>query len=399
MDRISPAEAELRLRDFGYPDEVVTVLLRVRNALERPGLVSLLLVGSGGRGELRYAVGEGGFRIDSDLELFALVARGFPRDESLAQVKEVETEIARTSPGFHIDIAFLDAGVRRLPRNLDLVEARKESVLLTGRDFRDSLPEEPDPRQVVEGTLWQLWELVQVMDLHALPGGLQARQVKSALGRCSLHLLTLILVLEKVNLPRLSDKVRFFGDNYGALRASAFFEPGYRTFFSDALAERLGGEMSRSPVEVYRRLLQGYERGVAFSCEVLRIPMADPFPPPGILPPVRLRRALYEAWVAARHGRAWGISRSLAWSLRRGRGAVKAGYLSALNRLVLAEAVGDAATAACSRESLRLLAGEIWPAADPAALTCADDFKSIFLNYLTGAFPWYARRYNQTPSV
>jgi len=382
------------LLGFGYPSPIIELVEDVRNALDLNGLVSLLLVGSGGRGELRYTTTVAGVQLLSDLEFFAFVRPGFPATNCLWRVHETVAQWRKANPTFHIDISFLDARKRRFPNNLDLVEARSESILVAGKDYRERLPREPNAKQVIAGTFAQLWELLHRIDANQPSASLGEFETRYALARTSLHLLTLTLVLEGVNLPKIKDKVRYFVENYRDLRASKYFGAEYVVYFQAGLAEVTTGEVERSPVDVYRALLDGFDRVVAYSCETLGLGLVASYEPlpKGLLQRTPFRRMLYEAWVAAERTRQWGAVRAVAWALRPWRQIRNCEYLLALNRLVLAEAAGDIQSADRWRARVHTLVHYVWPA--PVEINLhGEDYKQIYYRYLISAYPWYARRY------
>lgn len=381
---------------LNYPAPILQLLEDIVTALKHDGLVSLLLVGSGGRGELRYNLEEGRLRVFSDLEFYALVNQGFPTDGCLQRIKRIESAVRENSPYFHIDIVFLESTRKKFPNNLDLVEAKRESVLMTGRDFRQNLPSKPDVRQVVEGSFSQLWELLYHIDFYEFPASLDRFEVRYALARTSLHLLTLVLVLEGVIRPKLRDKVLYFSENHATLRAARFLDAEYVDFFGAALSECQMGKMTRSPIAVYRTLLKGFEKAMTFACEICGERSSSEMCPSGLFLSPRIRRVAYEAWVAATKSVEWGPMKALTWAFRPKRAARKAEYLMSLHWLVLAQATNDYASAVRMMKRLSQLAGQILPNTEPKEQWTLLDFKTLYYRYLVQAYPWYARRYNQT---
>jgi len=145
---------------FGYPDELRTVLERIRGlALEcYPNLRSLLLSGSITTGDFVFTRGPEGLRLLSDIDAFLFVdGRAAPSEAFRSGLAALEHEHA--SRLFHVDVSVAAAKrLRAIPRTYQMVETGMAGLVLAGEDVRPGFPRSFDPRGAIGVLLFNLWK-------------------------------------------------------------------------------------------------------------------------------------------------------------------------------------------------------------------------------------------------
>jgi predicted nucleotidyltransferase len=252
-------------RTHGYPDAVRSLLRDVTAALAIDGVRSVVLSGSGARGELIYAEAPHGVRWFSDLDV-TVVADSLPGAERAQIEKQVavleERQLAIGARTFHIDVDFASSDSWRQPRqNFQAWETRDSGWVLYGEELRDQLEVEVDSRTCVQSSLNRLWHLLLYLPENVLrgrPSDLDREVMHYILNRATLDF-PLWLLLERGELVAGFAGRQQFLEQHGSDLATSDFEiDEFVSFTREAQQGRATPGTERSLEEHYAAVLRWY---------------------------------------------------------------------------------------------------------------------------------------------
>lgn len=305
---LSPVDA--LCQKHGYPDAVRSLLHDVTTAVLVPGIRSVVLSGSGSRGELVYSESPSGMRWFSDLEL-TVVADSLPAqevariEERIAKLEQRQLSIgART---FHIDLDFASYETWQRPRqNFQAWETRQTGWILFGEDVRDLIRVEVDSRSCIQSSLNRLWHLLLYLPegvLRGRPSEADREVFHYVLNRATLDFPLWLLLEEGKLVAGFANRLRFLEEHCNELSTSDFEIRELIDLVREAAHERGTLGEKRSLANHYDLVLRWYVLMLRRSLgraeiEKSNLPQALSQEHARIYPAIGLRRSVWELRLA-----------------------------------------------------------------------------------------------------
>ncbi len=254
-------------RQYGYPDEVRSLLRDVTTAAAVPGARSIVLSGSGSRGELIFSRSPKGVRWFSDLE-FTVIADDLPGTEVAAieaRLAEIEgRQLAIGAPTFHVDVDFASLETWQQPRsNFQAWETRQTGWVLFGEDVRDRIQVEVDPRTCVQASLNRLWQLLLYLPegvLRGRPSEDDREVFHYSLDRATLDFPLWLLIETGQLVCGFEGRLRYLEANADALSTPDFDVHALASVVHAASERRIAPAAQQGLAEHYETVLDWYVR-------------------------------------------------------------------------------------------------------------------------------------------
>ena len=264
--RISPKWTPY-VEPTAIPDAVRSLLRDVTAAVSVAGVRSVVLSGSGSRGELIYSDSPSGVRWFSDLEL-TIVAGSLSTAESTRIEKRIsdleQRQLAIGARTFHIDVDFVSIESWRQPRrNFQAWETLHTGWILFGEDVRDQIQVEVDARTCVQSSLNRLWHLLLYLPegvLRGRPSDLDREIFHYILHRATLDFPLWLLLEEGKLIAGFAGRQSYLEEHRGALSDSGFDVGELLDLVREAASGRAAPETARGLLDHYDVVLQWYVR-------------------------------------------------------------------------------------------------------------------------------------------
>lgn len=304
------AKVDALCQTHGYPDAARSLLRDVTAAVSVAGVRSVVLSGSGSRGELIYCESAAGLRWFSDLDL-TVVADALPAEqvagilERIAELEQRQLEIgART---FHIDVDFTSSDAWQRPRrDFQAWETREQGWILFGEDLRAQIQVEVDSRSCVQSSLNRLWQLLLYLPegvLRGRPSGHEREVFHYSLDRAALDFPLWLLLEEGELIAGFAGRLQFFEQHCKEFANSVFEIDDLLDLVREATQGRAAPRAERNLADHYQQVLQWYvpmlRRSLGRSeIEEDNLPQTLSQEHARIYPPIGLRRNLWELKLA-----------------------------------------------------------------------------------------------------
>ena len=304
------AKVDALCQAHGYPDQARSLLRDVTAELSVSGVRSVVLSGSGSRGELIYAESSSGLRWFSDLDL-TVVADSLPAEQVASIEKRIaeleQRQLAIGAPTFHIDVDFTSSDAWQRPRrDFQAWETREQGWILFGEDMRGLIQVDVDSRTCVQSSLNRLWQLLLYLPEGVLRGQptTQDREVfHYILDRAALDFPLWLLLEQGKLVAGFAGRLQFI-EQHGSDLANPVFEIGdLLDLVRNAIQGRAAPGTERNLSHHYDEVLQWYvpmlQRSLARSeIQHDNLPETLAQEHAKIYPAIGLRRNLWELKLA-----------------------------------------------------------------------------------------------------
>jgi len=366
------AEVERLCERHGYPAGIRTLLEKITRAVSIPGTRSVVLSGSGSRGEFVYSEQSSGVRMFSDIELCVvaepLVSQEVARAEK--RIRELEQEQLRVGDRtFHIDVSFTTPRTwRGHQRNFQSWETKQTGWVLWGEDVRDQIRADVDPRTAVQSSLNRLWHLLLYLPEGLLRGNASKtdQQVFAyVLDRAVLDFPLWLLVRKGILVSGFAGRLRYLKENSDRLDFRGVPLGDLIELIEPITRDRAAHRSESSIGEQYDRVLDWYPVMLGWSLETGTI---EAFDLPRVLhshrkeiyPALDWRRILWELGMATRLARTTSPRAAWAW-LRDTKQVRITSFLWSMHRAASSAIAGNVDEAEDRLEQARVCMSELWP--------------------------------------
>lgn len=366
-------EIDRLCQTYGYPADIQSLLKQVAASVLIRGTRSIVLSGSGSRGELTYSPAPSGVRLFSDLEL-AVVADPVIPDQvahARSRIGELEKRQWRADVRtFHIDIVFSTLQAwKRKQDSFQAWETRERGWILFGEDIRRLIDVEINPRTSIQSSLNRLWHLLLYFPERLITGNpteWDLQVFNYVLHRAALDFPLWLLVPEGILVAGFAGRYEYLEQNRDHFIQKEFPIDALIELVSSATQARKNLELNQEIVGHYDSLLQWYLRMLRWSLrrgnvEAAALPAILQQHGREIYPSRNWRRYLWESKMAVEIAKVVSLKRALAW-LRQTKQVQMTTFLWHMNQAASQFMLGDteAADRSLRRASSTMVA--LWPA-------------------------------------
>ena len=229
---------------------------------------SILLVGSMARNEITILSESEPFDLWSDIDLFMSTdfSKGIDQGRLRTAYRDLYLELGMANPFFHIDFSVVRSSrLGSLPHRISTFEAKKNGQTLWGRDINSDLPDVTlnnlDFGNTNHLILIRLTEMLFFTPTRIVSGRYNTYEEKVfsyVQARNALDILTILLPHEGILLPSYVARNHFLQENFSTMQSRRHMGPDFRSFQEESLHSKLTLEFKSSPLELYKRTLEGY---------------------------------------------------------------------------------------------------------------------------------------------